>query len=341
MTVYLDRKYLSLISPKLLNYKQKNPDLYNFSCVYCGDSQRKKTKARGYVYKKGNAYFYMCHNCSHSTTFYKFLEYVDPFLAKEYSLESYSNNTTSNTTRNFFKHKESPVKHKKPVFEKKLDLKIPSISELPEEHPAKQYILNRKIPKGFHKDLYYAKDFKQFINEIKPDYDKELIENDERIVIPFKDEEGNIIVVQGRTLGNNKLRYITIKINEESPKLFGLDRINKKEKILVVEGPLDSLFLKNSIATADANLMVSDFLGKNNVILVNDNEPRNIQIVKQIKKYIDNGFNICLFPSSFPGKDINEAVMNGLSKPEILRIIHNNTFCGLRAELEFNKWKKC
>jgi len=63
---------LNLVSPKLSNFKQKTSDLYNFSCPFCGDSIKKKTKARGYIYKKGNGYFYMCHNCSHSTTFYKY-----------------------------------------------------------------------------------------------------------------------------------------------------------------------------------------------------------------------------------------------------------------------------
>lgn len=276
----------------------------------------------------------MCHNCSHSTTFYKFLEYVDPFLAKEYSLESYANNVNKHTP-----YKKPEFNFKKPVFEKKYDLSIPSISELSDNHFAKRYIIDRKIPKGFHKDLYFAKDFKEFILSLKPDYDKELIENEERIVIPFRDESGNLFAVQGRALNKNPLRYITVKLDDKK-KLFGLDRLNKKEKVLVVEGPIDSLFLKNAIATADANLMVAEFLGKENVVLVNDNEPRNPQIVKQIKKYIDNGFSICLFPSSFPGKDINEAVLNGLTKPEIRRIIDNNTFSGLRAELEFNNWKK-
>jgi len=334
VSIYLDRKYLSLVSPKLSNYKQKNSDLYNFSCVFCGDSLKKKTKARGYIYKKGNGYFYMCHNCSHSTTFYKFLEYVDPFLAKEYSLESYTSDVNKHTP-----YKKPEFNFKKPVFEKKYDINLPSISELTDNHFAKRYIIDRKIPKGFHKDLYFAKDFKEFVLSLKPDYDKELIENEERIVIPFRDENGNLFAVQGRVLNKNPLRYITVKLNDKK-KLFGLDRLNKKEKVLVVEGPIDSLFLKNAIATADANLMVAEFLGKENVVLVNDNEPRNPQIVKQIKKYIDNGFSICLFPSSFPGKDINEAVLAGLTKPEIRRIIDNNTFSGLRAELEFNNWKK-
>lgn len=335
MSIYIDRKYLSLVSPKLSNFKQKNSDLYNFSCPFCGDSVKKKTKARGYVYKKANVYFYRCHNCSHSTTFYKFLEYVDPFLAKEYTLESYASDVNKHTP-----YKKPEFNFKKPVFKKKTVLNIPSISELADNHFAKKYILERKIPKGHHKDLFFAKDFKQFILDIKPDYEKQLVENEERIVIPFRNEDGDLFAVQGRALNKNPLRYITVKL-DDSLKVFGLERINKKEKIYVVEGPLDSLFLKNAIATADANLMVAEFLGKENLVLVNDNEPRNLQIVKQIKRYIDNGFNICLFPESFPGKDINEAILNGMSKPEIQRIIDNNTFNGLRATMEFNKWKKC
>jgi len=326
---------LSLVSPKLSNFKQKTSDLYNFSCPFCGDSLKKKTKARGYIYKKGNGYFYMCHNCSHSTTFYKFLEYVDAFLAKEYSLESYTSDVNKHTP-----YKKPEFNFKKPVFKKKTVLNIPSISELSDNHFAKQYIVGRKIPKGHHKDLFYAKNFKEFILSIKPDYQKELIDNEERIVIPFRNENGDLFAVQGRALNKNPLRYITVKL-DDTLKVFGLDRVNKKEKILVVEGPLDSLFLKNSIATADANLMVAEFLGKENLVLVNDNEPRNLQIVKQIKRYIDNGFNICLLPESFPGKDINEAVLKGMSKPEIQRIISNNTFNGLRATMEYNKWKKC
>ena len=130
-------------------------------------------------------------------------------------------------------------------------------------------------------------------------------------------------------------------IPNEKTKIFGLNRIDKKQKILVVEGPIDSLFLKNAIATADSNLMVAEeFSDKNNLILIPDNEPRNNSIVNQIKKFINSGFSVCLFPENFPGKDINEAVIRGMTKPEIMRIIDQNTFSGLRAEIEFNRWKK-
>jgi len=335
--LHLDIKYLNLISPHLEGFTQKKRDLWNFRCPYCGDSHKKKTKKRGFIYKKGNGLFYKCFNCDVSTTFYKFLEYVDPSLAKEYSLERYFEGGSK-----FGNYTKPEFNFSKPKFKSRVDtdISLPTISSLPETHFAKKYVLDRKIPKGSHKHLYFSDDFKQFVLSVKPDYEKTLIDNDPRLIIPFRDESGKLLFLQGRALNSNPLRYITIRINENSLKLFGLDRVNKKERIFVTEGPIDSLFLKNAVATADANLAVAEFLGKDKIVLVNDNEPRNIHIVKQIKKYIDNGFNICLFPEFVKFKDINEMVLGGMSKPQIQRIIEENTFSGMRAELEFNKWKK-
>lgn len=335
MAFYIDTKYLKIISSRLEGFTQKSSELWNCKCPICGDSQKKKTKKRGFFYKKGNDLFYKCFNddgCS--TTFYNFIQRLDPSLAKEYAFERFFAGDTKQ--HNYEKPK---FEFKSPVFKKKTILNIPTIASLPDTHYAKQYVLDRKIPKGFHKDLYYAKDFKQFVNDIFPEYDKQLLDGDERLIIPFRDESGNLFAFQGRALNKNPLRYITVKL-DESLKLFGLDRIDKKEPISVTEGPLDSLFLKNAVATADANLMIAEFLGKQNMTLIPDNEPRNIHIVKQIKKWIDNGFKVCLFPESFKGKDINEAILNGMTKPEIMRIIEENTYEGIRAELEFNRWKK-
>lgn len=335
MSLYIDIKYLQMISPRLEGFTQKKSDLWNCRCMICNDSQKKKSKKRGFFYVKANNLFYRCFNCEYSTTFYKVLEIVDPFLAKEYTFEKFASDVS--------KHSPSPkpkMEFKKPVFAKKTSLNIPAISDLADNHFAKQYVLSRKIPKGAHKDLFFAVDFKKFVLDIYPECEKDLIENEERLIIPFRDFAGNIFAFQGRSFSNSGLRYITIKMKDEL-KLFGLDRVNRKEKVLVVEGPLDSVFLKNAVATADANLAIAEFLGKDKIVLINDNEPRNPHIVKQIKKYIDNGFKICLFPDTVKFKDINEMVLGGYSKPQIHRIIDENTFEGLRAEIEFNKWKKC
>jgi hypothetical protein len=335
MSYYIDLKYLKLVSIRLDGFVQKNKDLWNCRCCYCGDSQKKKSKKRGFFYKKGNNLFYRCFNCEQSTTLYKVLEHLDSSLAKEYQTERFVEGGSKHGN-----YEKPKMIFKKPVFAKKSELNIPAISSLSEDHPAKAYILDRKIPKGCHKDLFYAEDFKSFVNKMYPEYNKELLDNDPRLIIPFRNENGDIFAFQGRTLGKSVLRYITVKIDDQL-KLFGLDRLNKKEKMVVVEGPIDSLFIKNAVATADSNLMVAEYLGKDKLVLVYDNEPRNSNIVKQIGKAIDNGFNVCLFPDNFKGKDINEAVLSGLTKPEIQRIIDTNTFNGLRASVEFSKWKKC
>lgn len=214
-------------SMTLQNFKQKQDDLYNFRCPYCGDSAKKKSKARGFIYRKVNDYFYRCFNCETSTTFYKFLDYINPGLAKEYSLERFSNG--EDTTQNFPKPK---FNIERPKFK---EFKIPTIKDLDDTHSAKQYILNRKIPKSFHKELYFAENFESFIRQIKPDYDKRLI-NEPRIIIPFRNSDGKVIALQGRALNNELIRYITVKLDEDAPKLFGLDRINFSQRIYVLEG---------------------------------------------------------------------------------------------------------
>ena len=334
MSVFIDRTFLLRASPKLQRFTQKKTDLYNFRCPLCGDSQKNKTKCRGFVYRKKDDYFYMCHNCSVSTTFYNFLKQVDESLIKEYQLERYRNGTERG---NYTKPDFSEAKEK-PVFKERIRLE--SIESLPEEHFAKRYIKSRKIPVVFESQLYFAPDFKQFVETLGIEKEN-LHKDDQRLVIPFYDSKKNLIAIQGRALGKSELRYITIKLNDDFDKVFGLDRINQDEMIYVVEGPIDSMFLKNAVATADANLeSITKLFDKSQVTLVFDNEPRNKQIVEKINLAIDNHFNVVIWPEFIDSKDINEMVLDGFSPDEIQDIISKNTFVNLRAKMEFVNWKK-
>ena len=333
MSVFIDRTFLLRISPKLQRFSQKKTDLYNFRCPLCGDSQKNKTKARGFVYRKKDDYFYMCHNCGASHTFYNFLRQIDERLLAEYQLERYKNGATGNTPAPVF----SEVKQK-PVFRERIQLE--SIDKLPEEHFAKSYIRSRQIPEDFHSQLYFAPDFKKFVEGLNVSKEG-LKEMDQRLIIPFYDKEKRLIAIQGRALGESKIRYITIKIQEEVPKVYGLDRIDETNMVYVVEGPIDSMFLENAVATADSNLeSIINVLPKDKVVLVFDNEPRNKEIVKKINLAIENHFNVVIWPEYIDFKDINEMVLNGFSPDEIQDIISNNTFVNLRAKMEFVNWKK-
>ena len=185
MPSYIDTKYVNLISLRLPMFKRKNDGLYNFRCPFCGDSKKSKTKARGYFYQKRTDLFFRCHNCGQSNTFSNFLKQFDGELYKEYELDRYKEGVTgrgSNTP--------NPVlKHEKPKFHTKIDL--PKISELEDEHFAKKYLVNRAIPPQFLSYLYYTEDFKTFVNTMtKREYD--LNENEQRIIIPFYDENKNL-----------------------------------------------------------------------------------------------------------------------------------------------------
>ena len=335
MSVFIDRSFLLRVSPKLQRFTRKKDDLYNFRCPLCGDSQKNKTKSRGYVYRKKNDYFYMCHNCSISTTFYNFLKQVDPNLVNEYALERYKNGETGNN--NYPKPEFEEVKSSSPIFKKKLD--IPTIESLDDEHFAKKYVINRKIPKDRYSDLYFAEDFKKFVGNLG--IDKDLYDNDQRLVIPFFDKLGNLIAFQGRALGESKMRYITIKMSDDSNKVFGLDKIDEEEKIHVVEGPIDSMFLKNAVAVANSNLQsISELFDRTKVTLVFDNEPRNKDIVNLIEKAIDEHFNVVIWPEMIQEKDINDMILSGFDIEELHDIIEKNTFVNLRAKMEFVNWKK-
>ena len=336
MSVFIDRQFLLRVSPKLQRFAQKKEDLYNFRCPLCGDSQKNKTKSRGYVYRKKNDYFYMCHNCGASTSFYNFLDRVDPSLVKEYALERYKNGETGNN--NYPKPEFEEYKTETPKFKKALEL--PTIDSLPEAHFAKNYVSQRRIPETFYSQLYFAEDFAAFIQSLGIEKEN-LHKDDKRLVIPFYDKDKNLIAIQGRALGESKLRYITIKLHDDNHKVFGMDRIDEEKMIYVVEGPIDSMFLDNAVATADSNLeSITSIYDKTNVTLIFDNEPRNKEICKKIDEAIEKHYNVVIWPEMIESKDINDMVLEGFSPDEIQDIISKNTFVNLRAKAEFINWKK-
>jgi hypothetical protein len=291
-------------------------------------------KTRGYFYRRKSDLFFQCHNCGTSLAMGNFLKTVDPSLYREYQLERYKNESTGNVAKPDFS-----LAKIKPTFSKS-QINLPSIASLSEDHAAKQYLVNRKIPRDRLNDIYYANDFKTFVLELLPDYEKTLY-NEQRIIFPFYDEKKNLLGFQGRAVGDSKIKYITVKLSDDNKKIFGLDRIDFSKKIYVVEGPIDSMFLQNSVATMDASLYnITLLLGNHDYVFIHDNEPRNSAIVKQTAKTISHGKNIFIWPQDIVAKDINDWIMTGTTSSEIQSIIDKNTFEGLRAKLEFERWRK-
>ena len=327
---FIDVKYINLLSLKLQKFKKVKHNLFNCRCPICGDSKKNVSKARGYFYQVKNNTNYKCHNCGASMRFDKFLEMMDPALYKEYRLEKFKE---THLPRKVSKLTTQTV-GSQPAFKRDFDIDLTPLNDLNNSHPAKEYILNRRLPT---ESLYYTESFMEWTNSVKPETFPEVTHDEGRIIIPFRDKEGNTFGFQGRSLSSTGLRYITVLLQEGQPKIFGLNTIDYGKTIYVVEGPLDSLLVDNCIAMAGADLsMLPSSLGKN-LVFVFDNEPRNVHITSRIDMQITAGNKVVIWPSGIKQKDVNDMVLAGI---DVNTVIQSNTYSGLTATLKLNDWRK-
>jgi hypothetical protein len=335
----VDTKYIGLISLRLKNFKKKNNNIWNCSCPICGDSKKDERKARGYFLPYKGKMMYKCHNCGIALPFSAFLKRFDQDLYKEYRMEKFGGRRTRIKKKIITAPKMSDDKMKKLRSNSKfLDELIP-FDKMPEE--IKKYLLGRGIS-GFHlkKYFFYTDKFKAFSNLVCPGtFKEESLKYDEaRIIIVFFNEDGEFIGFQGREIEKSYAKYITIKVNSDEKKIFGLDRIDPSKMVYVVEGPIDSLFIDNCIAACGADLVSQTRGMYKRMCYIFDNEPRSEIICKKIATAIKDGLNVVIFPSNVHEKDINDIVLSGI---DIDAIIKSNTFNKLKAKLAFSKWKRC
>lgn len=347
----------------------KNGQNWNARCPLCGDSKKSRSKKRFWVrLSKNQQYYVCCYNCQEYYPFISFMRLFYPPLYQEYKKENAKYFIQYRKKREKRILKRATHLKKEDIIDNCIDLQIfrnaynaflnsnftvaktrnviATINTIPDTHISKQYVLHRKIPSKYFDELCYTKSFMHLCNSISPNTFKRSPRFDERLVIPFFDLNNELIGLQGRSLDPNvKPKYLTWMFDKEHPKLYGCNRIDRNSIIFVVEGPIDSMFLKNSIAIAGADFNSNEllrFAEKDKFVFLYDPEPRNIEIVNIIQKRIDEGFRVCVLPESIRkfGKDINDFILNGLTMPELMKIINNNIFKGTDAKIRLNLWKK-
>ena len=318
--------------------KHRNPLKINFRCPLCGDSQKSKSKARGWIVEiqKTNHLHYNCFNCGASLSFDKFAKQIDPQLYDDYIAERFINKAKQGSSDD--KSLDEKVKTKPPVFTSKTVLsRIKKISQLKHDHPAKVYIEKRQIPAHQHYRLYYAPKFMTWINSIIPGKFEEIKKDEPRLVIPLFDKKGNVMGVSARGFNPKTLRYITIMFQQDAPKVFGLDKVDFNKPYFVTEGALDAMFLSNSVAMVGADAKIDCLENLQNAIFVHDAERRNREIVNRMDKLLRTGHKVCIWPTNVPDKDINAMHLAGVK--EIEKIITDNTYEGLYGQLKLKEWK--
>ena len=330
--MYLEIKYLNLLSTRLDKFKQKSTYLWNFRCPICGDSQKNKNKARGFVFEVKGKLSFKCHNCQSSMGFNKFLKTLDNDLWSEYRMETFKEGKRDRRMSPTLELRMNDFQFE--VLKPDILANLTPLDKLNNEHPAKEYILNRKLPT---EHLYWADEFCNYVNSVKPDTFEEPKEPHEgRIIIPFKDKEGHCFGFQGRAIYPHTIRYITILV-EEGPKVFGLNTLDYDETIYITEGPFDSLLLQNACAMGGADLSDCDALLGSDIVFVFDNEPRNRQIISRVEHHIASGDSVVIWPRHIREKDINDMKLAGHNVQEL---VESNTYSRLTATLKLNEWRK-
>lgn len=341
MSALIDKLYINFLSSRLERFKWIRPDVAVCRCPVCGDG-KKGTRTRFYLYinaKYGSTQYNVeCKNCGYAMSFHNFLKDWDPGLFRDYRLEKFHDKFGREPRQMF---QEQPTETSV-VIDPKLDtveLKgAVRLAELPEDHICIKYVKGRMIPDKYLDYLQYTDNFREVTASFKDSEYAKKMPDDARLIIPFYNEFGELLCYQGRSLNSNdRIRYITVKQHDSVPKVFGMDRIDRSKEVRVCEGPIDSLFIYNCLASADADLTKIE-----GDVYVFDNQYRNKDVCRHIQKAIDSGVKVVLFPREFNFKDINEAVCDGgLTMDDIENIITKNTYQGLKARLVFSKLKGC
>tara|TARA_X000000950_G_scaffold275406_1_gene361722 strand:- start:43 stop:819 length:777 start_codon:yes stop_codon:yes gene_type:complete len=258
---------------------------------------------------------------------------MDETLYSQYRLEKFSGKVNKKFVKQKFNFSpENKISENKTL----LDI-IKRVDKLEESHPAVQYCKGRKLPDYKLSCIYYVDDVSK-IASVLPEYRDKIKSKESRLVLPFYDREKNLTGITMRALDNNNLRYMTFRLDKDSPMIYGYERVNLSERVICVEGPIDSLFLDNAVAVGGSDMKKAMDLLPDDTIYVFDNQPRNKQICNLMLRTIEAGKTVCIFPDTLLAKDINDMAK---MRYKVNDIVRNNAFSDLEARTELSIWRKC
>jgi len=343
---WLDIKYVERLGTQLEGFTKisSHPYVVNFRCPFCGDSSHRKSKKRGYVYEKGLAFNYHCHNCGASMAFFKFLQSQNDHLFREYRLEWLK--SVGGKIQPPKREEPTPDLFKTNVAFSKIKLGT-RINNCDPNDLVFKYVQSRQIPEKFWGSLY-SSTMLGITSQIDR-YKNTPFKHTPVLVIPFFNKERDFSYLVTRSVvDTGGFRYLVLEVDDRFPKLWGVEFIDWGSRIFVFEGPIDAMCCPNSLALGGS--MVGESIrtireninNHSQVCFAYDNElTSNKQIRTQIQKRVDNGFSVVLFDKRFPGKDVNEVISHGhMSMDEVYTYLNQRSFSGLNAKLELARLLK-
>lgn len=314
-------------------------------CPICNDH-----KKRMYLLKKERNWIVYCHNCEFSSSLLNFVKHEYPHYYDkmvEESLDGFlffdANNKKNkknkkdkkedieNTISGLLKNVKTNAKENNEVLKYIKTNCVPLIhncglKELQKEIDIQRYELKQRLlSDNFIDKLYYA-----FEGEYK-----------QRVIIPFYDSQKVPYFFQAKATQpwQMKNKYINWKItNEENKPLYNEHFVDISKTVFIVEGLIDSLFLKNSVATTGASLSKLKIrqLKKKypNRIWVLDNDKTGLWKTKQL---LNLGETCVIFPPEYNKvKDINDLALL-IKKEDLTDIIKQYSFSDIEGIVELSR----
>lgn len=339
----LEREYAIRALAHLPKFRQVTGSDFklNCRCPICGDSQKDMHKARFWAYptKDGTSMRVHCFNCDVDMYLSKYLKEYEEDLYREYLLEWRKEQALGKTSAPKVEISEK-IKAKMPVIER-LDF-CERLDRLSEDHPIVKYVKNRCIPQNVWHRLWFTMQWPALCNSIKPGtYANET--NEPRLVIPIYNSNKEIESFQGRTLRKDApQKYITIKSHDDATKIYGLDTVDARQRVWVMEGPIDSLFVPNAIAITGGSLDLNMVPFKETRVWVMDSEQRHPDTIKRMTRLIEAGESVVFWDKApWPSKDINDMVKDdGATPEEILAYMNANISQGLMAKMRLSRYAR-
>ena len=326
---------------------KKFTNVYEAGCPICreGASWGKKRRCY-YVVEKNNI---CCHNCGWFSNPFKWIETVACLTPKE-------------------------------IFDESKNFDILPLDLLLDKPEVKKIIPVNKLPKDsinlFDKQqLTYYKDNPIVREALKLIVKRKLHTainkpqtlwlslvdkvHKNRLIIPFYDQNNDIIFYQSRTILNDSLKYYPkylSKVNSEKS-LYNINTVTSDlEYVFIFEGPIDSFFIKNGTAVAgiqensNANFtklqtdQLSNFKLYKKVWFL-DSQWNDSASRKKTMKLVENGETVFIWPEKMGKefKDLNEyCIANNMNSLDTDFVIQNS-FSDIKAKLlmiEISRWKK-
>lgn len=323
-------RYINFIG--LEDVHKASSNHYYAKCPYCKQKGLSTRDRKFYILTTKGVNVY-CHRCGVRKSFANFLSDFYPSMLESIKGEIYLGKKVESELI------LEPVKPKEIIKATPEILK--SLLRISGNKDAEDYCRSRKFPSMVFNEFYYCENYRKFLFENHLIEKEPFKSKDKRIVIPYYDDKGQLTHIQGRAIDkSDKFRYMTITLIENTPKIWGLDKINKNTNIKICEGVFDAIFVNNSLAVGsaftDLKFLMEKGIELKNVTFCFDHDiETNPQLKIAADKYLSMGAKLFFWEKfkNYKIKDFNDYILEGNSIEALNKMIDNNSYAGLVAKV--------